>query len=212
MRLFDLIFIFCFLFVIISCLRIAWLTARARREAVLRNLKRLGAFVAAYMAVVMIVAYLTPQRVFEVGDTRCFDDWCISVEGAKTSRSVGTNIQPVQGRFLIVSLRVSSRARGVRQSERHTQVYLRDAYGNRYEVAEVPQQAFEAANGSQPPIGTMLDPGTSVTTVRVFDIPLNLPEIGLALRQPGPGLFIIGDDASLCHKPSIFRIPIPSDN
>jgi hypothetical protein len=214
MQFFDLVFIASFLFVLFSCLRIAWLAVRRRRAAALWNLKRLGAFVATYLTAVIVVALFTPQRVFEVGDTRCFDDWCISVEGAKATKSIGTNVHPVRGRFLLVTLRVSSRASRVRQSEPHTEVELLDTKGNHYEVAEAPQQAFEAANGKQPALGTMLDPGGSFTTVRVFDIPAELVEVGLALRQtgmPGPGLLVIGDDASLFHKPSIFRMPVPKD-
>jgi len=213
MQLFEVVFIACFLFVTFSCLRIGWLLVRRRREAALRNLKGVAALVGVYVAVVIIVALLSPQRVFQVDETRCFDDWCISVEGARAATSVGINVHPVRGRFLLVTLRVASRARRVRQSEPHTQVYLRDVDGNPYEVAEAPQQAFEAANGRQLSIGTMLDPGGAFTTVRVFDIPPDLKEIGLALRQtgvPGPGLLVIGDDASLCHKPFIFRIAIPS--
>lgn len=208
MQLFDLVFIACCLFVIASFLLSGWLTVRRRPKAALLSLTWLVAFVAVYLAVVIIVALLTPQRVFQISATRCFDDWCISVEGAKSVTSVGTNVHPVRGRFLLVTLRVSSRARRVRQSEPYTQVYLVDAAGNRYEVVDEHQQAFEESNGKQLALGTMLDPGGSFTTVRVFDIPPDLPEIGLALRQPGPGLLVIGDDASLFHKPSIFRIQL----
>lgn len=212
MQLFDLVFIASFLLVVAALIRIGWLALRRRRQLALRNLLFLVAFVVAYLAVVVVASLVSPQRVLQIGDTRCFDDWCISVEGAKTTSLLAGKVQPARGRFLLVTLRVSSRARRVRQSEPHTTVYLVDAAGNRYEISEAAQLALEAASGSQLPIGTMLDPGGSFSTVRVFDIPPDLSEIGLAVRQAvfGPGIFIIGDDASLFHKPSIFRIPLTS--
>jgi hypothetical protein len=213
MQLFDLVFIVCFVCVVFYGLCIIWLLVRWRRKAVVRHLKRLGCFVAVYLAAVIAVSLLSPQRVFHVGDTRCFDDWCIGVQDAKASELIGTNVHPVRGRFLFVTLRVSSRARRVRQSEPNTRVYLLDAHGSRYEVAEAAQRAFEETYGNQLPVGTMLDPGGSFSTVRVFDVPRDLQEIGLGVRQSGlgPGLFVIGDDGSLFHKVSIVLIPIPAE-
>ena len=62
MRLFDLVFIACFLIVAILCLRIGWLALRRRREAAFRNLKRLSVFVLAYLAVVIVVGRGTTCR------------------------------------------------------------------------------------------------------------------------------------------------------
>jgi hypothetical protein len=214
MQLFELVFIACFFAVVITCLRISWLLLRRRRKAALISLKWLGICVAVYFALLLVLSAFAPQRVYQVGDTKCFDDWCISVEDAKAGNQIGPEVFATNGRLLLVTLRISSRARRVRQSEPHTEVFLLDANGRQYEVAELPQRAFEAIKGPQAPLGTMLDPGGAFTTVRIFDIPKDLTEIGLATRQRGvlnPSLFIIGDEASIGHKRTIFRIQITLD-
>ncbi len=212
MQIFELVFIVCFLLAIIASMRVIWLVHGGRYAAARRNFTYVSAFIVSYLAIVVAVALLAPRQVYQIGETRCFDDWCISVVSAKAADAIG-NTQPLRGRFLLVTLRVSSRARRMRQSEPSTIVYLLDAEGKEYDVAAGPQQAFEARNGAQPPIGAVLDPGDSITTVRVFDIPANLTEIGLATRQIGaydPAIFVIGDDESLFHRPAIFRIPMTS--
>jgi hypothetical protein len=214
MQMFELVFLAGFFAVVITCLRIGWLLLRRRREAALFNLKWLGICTAVYFALLLVLSAFTPQRVYQVGNTRCFDDWCISVENAKSENQIGPEGFTTNGRLLLVTLRISSRARRVRQSEPYTEVFLLDAKGRQYEVAELPQRAFEAIKGPQAQLGTMLDPGGTFTTVRIFDIPEDLTQIGLATGQRGvlnPSIFIIGDEASIGHKRTIFRIPIPSE-
>jgi len=53
---------------------------------------------AVYLTVVMVVSIVRPRRVYKVGETQCFDDWCITVTDARRG-------QPYE-----VSLRLSSRA------------------------------------------------------------------------------------------------------
>lgn len=48
-----------------------------------RVLRRLGIGAAVYFAVVIVVSAVNPRRVYRVGDTQCFDDWCIQVVGAQ---------------------------------------------------------------------------------------------------------------------------------
>jgi len=209
MRLFDFVFIGCFLWVVIYSLWIVWSLIRLRYRIALRQIRRLAIFVIAYLMVVISVALLSPQKVFHVGDTRCFDDWCISVEEVKTTEVSGFNVHPTRGRFLLVTLRVSSRARRVRQSAPDALVYLVDASGHRFDVADSAQEAFERVNGPQAALTAMLDPQTSFPTLRVFDVPSDLREIGLAVRHGAwPGWFVIGDDGSFFHKTPIFLIPL----
>jgi hypothetical protein len=209
LRLFDFVFIGCFLFVVIYSLRIVWSLIRRRSRIALRQIRRLAIFVIVYLMLDISVALASPQKVFRVGDTRCFDDWCISVEEVKTTEVIGPNVHPARGRFLLVTLRVSSRAGRVRQSAPDALVYLVDASGNRFDVADSAQEAFERSNGRQTALTSMLDPQTSFPSVRVFDVPSDLQEIGLAVRHGAwPGWFVIGDDGSFFHKTPIFLIPL----
>jgi len=169
----------------------------------------LAIFVIVYMSIEVCVALVLPQRIFQIGDMRCFDDWCISVEKVETAESIGREAHPSRGRFLLVTLRVASHARRVRQSARDALVYLVDDAGNRYDVDDAAQAVFERLNGQQTPLSAMLDPQTSFVTVRVFDIPPDLKGIGLAVRHGSwPGWFIIGDDGSFLRKTPVFVIPI----
>ncbi len=210
MQLFDLIFIACFLSAVAFLLSIGWAFIRRRPAIALRRLAWLCVFAVAYFAVLIAVSLASSQRVLHVGDTRCFDDWCIGVTEAKAAQSIPPGILP-HGRFLLVTIRVSSQAKRVQQSEPSTEVLLLDGNGHQYAVDEAAQRAFENANGKQIPIGGKLYPGDSFTTIRVFDVPRDLKEIGLATRQnsPGPGRFVIGDDHSLFHKPTVFKIVLP---
>jgi hypothetical protein len=206
---FDFVFIGCFLFVAVYSLRIVWSLIRRRFNVALRQFRRLAIFVVAYFAVEISVALVSPQKVLRVGDTRSFDDWCISVEEVKTTEAIGPHVHPARGRFLLVTLRVSSRARRVRQSAPDALVYLVDASGRRIDLADSAQETYERLNGPQAALTAMLDPQTSFPTVRVFDVPSDLQEIGLAVRHGAwPGWFIIGGDGSLFHKTPVFLIPL----
>ena len=58
---------------------------------------------AIYMLVVLTVSVATPRRHYRLGDTQCFDDWCIAVTSA--TRATPTTVT--------VGLRLSSRAKRV---------------------------------------------------------------------------------------------------
>ena len=209
---FEILFILCVLTAFGTCLRILWLLIRRRTSAALVNLKWLVLSVVVYVGLVALVGWLSPQRIYEMGEVRCSDDWCISVAEARVVESIGDHAQRAGARYLLVTLQVSSRARGRVQSEPYTEVFLRDDRNRRFEVDQSAQEQFESTAGRQPPLGTPVEPGGAFTTVRVFDLPEGVSSVGLSLRQPGPGPFIIGDDASLLHKPAILRIPLtPTD-
>src|SRR5678815_3047981 len=79
---------------------------------------------AVYFAIVILASLLAARRVYEIGDTQCFDDWCIGVTEARRS---------APGEPYDVSLRLSSRAKRVPMGEKGTVVYLTDAEGRRYD-------------------------------------------------------------------------------
>ena len=91
-----------------------------------RILRGLGIGLAAYFAVVIAVSILSPRRVYHLGDTQCFDDWCIAVVDAQRT------VKPATTRYE-VSLRLSNRARRVPMGEKGTVLYLTDAQGRRYD-------------------------------------------------------------------------------
>jgi hypothetical protein len=85
-----------------------------------------------------------------------------------------------------------------------------DGQGRKYDVSPPGQGAFEAEHGPAAPLTSTLALGQSLSTVQIFDLPDDARDVGLTVEHPvgpSPGLFIIGDDASLLHKPTIVRLP-----
>jgi hypothetical protein len=56
----------------------------------------------------------------------------------------------------------------------------------------------------------LLQPGQAVTTIRRFNVSRGSGKLGVVVAREGsnsiPGRFIIGDDSSLFHKPTIVHI------
>jgi hypothetical protein len=143
------------------------------------------------MTIVYVVALATPQRVYAVGEDRCFDDWCIAVETADRSPAP-------EGILYTVALRLSSHAGRVSQREKGVRVYLTDDRGRRFEPIPDPAQT---------PIDVLLAPGQAVQAKRTFLVPPDAHDVGFALSHNGPGWLIIGDDGNPLHKHAVVRLP-----
>lgn len=192
MTLFDLLFLAVF-FATLAMLVLAGLTAlRRRRSQSVAILRRLGIFAGFYLAIVILVSLVSPRRVLNVGDDRCWDDWCMAVSDVrKTSADTGSRY--------IVTIRISSRARRAPQRGRGTHVYLMDDQGRRYDPIPDPAAI---------PFDILLQPREVVTTTRVFELPAEAQDPVLVATHGGgfPGWFIIGDSASLFHKRIVVRL------
>lgn len=208
---FELLFVLLVL-VLVATLVVAAVTAlRGRRRRALALLGRVAIGVAIYLGIVVVVALIAPQRVFAVGEDRCFDDWCLAVRDVaiRPELGEGAGVVRAEGRFYVVTLRLSNHARGRSQRASSAAVRLIDGEGRTYEVSSRGQSAFEAEHGAAPPLTSTLGLGESLDTVRVFDLPADARDVGLTVEHPvgfAPGLFIIGDDASLFHRPTIVRL------
>jgi hypothetical protein len=194
MTIFDLLFI-AVVFASLGTLIAAAIAAIRRRHAhALGILRKFGVCAIAYLAIVVAVALLSPQRVLNAGDPWCFDDWCLRVE------NVSQTPAPPQVSYN-VALRIFSQARRVSQRAKGAWIYVIDEHGNRYAPEPDP---------SAVPLDVMLQPGESVTTSRVFKVPADARELGLITGHGGPGCFpgcfIIGDNASLFHKRTLVRL------
>jgi hypothetical protein len=134
-----------------------------------RIVRRLGIGAGLYFAVVVLVSIFNPQRVYQIGDTQCFDDWCIQVVGAQWTG------MPKAGGYE-VRLRLSNRAQRVPMGEKGTVVYLIDGQGRRYDPLPDPNVvAFD----------TILRPGESVDATRRFDLSPGTPNVGLIYTHEG---------------------------
>jgi len=190
MTIFDLLFIATFFAAVIMLVAMAVAGVRGRRQRALRILGALVVFIAAYLVVVVVVSLASPARVFQLREAQCSDDWCISVDYVQ---------QTVAGAEVsyTTTLRLFSRARRRAQRENGVSVYLLDDQGRRYEPI---------ADSQAVPLNVLLNPGQSIIVARRFALPADAHDPALVVAHGRfPGMFIIGDDESLFHKPSVVR-------
>ncbi len=192
MTVFDLIFLMVLPAVVVTLLLTAVTLMRRQYRRAQKLLSGLAVFVAAYFAVILGVSLTSPREVVALQEPQCFDDWCIAVDQVEMAPS-GADVA------YTVTLRIFSRARGRPQRENGVSVYLLDGQNRRYKPA---------ADPLAPPLNTLLNPGESVLTVRRFTLPADALKPGLVVAHGRfPGLFIIGDDQSLLHKPTVVLFP-----
>ena len=186
MGLFDLLFLVLTLATLISLVAAAALAFARRTAQALRILRRLVIGAVVYFAVVIAVSLFAPRRVLRLGETQCFDDWCVA------ATSFNAN-----GSSYVVHLRISSRARGISQRELNLAVYLTDRGNRRYEP--VPQP-------SDIPFSTLLEPGQSIDLTRLFVVPPPTRDLGLVITHEGGfpiGWFIIDYDTWFRKPPLV---------
>jgi hypothetical protein len=168
---------------------------RGRFRRALSLLGGLALGLTLYVGLIVAVSLLASPRELAFGENRCFDDWCIAVEDvSRTSSATGATYT--------ATLRLSNRARRVSQRENGIVVFLQDASGWRFSAAADPAAA---------PFSILLEPGQSLTTRRVFEVSNASMPLFLAIAHEGdarfPGTFIIGDDSSIAHPPTLVRLP-----
>lgn len=160
-----------------------------------------------YISIVFLVAAVTPQRIIPMHQDLCLDEMCFAVDNVRTTSQLNLGGQRVfaNGNFKIVTIRVSSHARGRSQSEKGLHAFLW-SQNKLYGVSSNGQVAWNASHFENALLTTRLRPDESVLSDQVFDLPVQVTESGLVLRNGfGPGYFVIGE-CPLFHKPTILRL------
>ncbi len=202
----DLVLILAFLGCVVALFLLCYFLVLRQWTRVRRLLLVLGVCLVVYTVVLVSVALFSPQRVFAMHQAHCFDDWCLSVEHAVQQPTVGTApaVVTAHGVFCLVTVRVSSQARGITQRAVDVQVYLLDAGGQRYDPDPSGQQALDAAGQNEPSLDSNIAPLGSFNRTVVFDLPEGSAGLSLVVNH---GLFpegiIIGSEQSFFHKPTI---------
>jgi hypothetical protein len=192
MTIFDLLFLACLFTTAATLLTTAAAAIRGQWARCGSILKRLAVGVVAYLGLGLIVAIAAPQRILDVGDPWCFDDWCLSVENVRRTAAGPDDVYRV-------SLRIFSRAKRVSQRAKGAWIYIIDGRGRRFE----PQPDASAI-----PLDVRLEPGQEVATSRVFKIPADATRLGLITGHGGPYCSspIIGEMGCVFNKPTMVRI------
>ena len=164
-----------------------------------------------YALGLVAVSALSPQRVIPTGQAQCFDDWCVAVSHAAQAPTLHVGEQTIgaQGRFLVVTLQVTSTAKRVSQREQIAQVYLVDGAGRRYDISAVGQRALDAAELSGPALDSAIEPGGTFIHTVVFDAPADATNFSIVVAHPAfPGVVVIGDDQSFFHHPTLMQVDL----
>ncbi|MEO6890044.1 MAG: hypothetical protein ABI456_11890 [Ktedonobacteraceae bacterium] len=209
MTIFDFVLILAVLGCVVALFLLGYFLLRRQWGRARRILLALGSFLVVYAVVLLSVSLLSPQRVLAMHQNRCFDDWCLSVERAVQQPTIGDapTVVTAHGTFYLVTVRVSSQARGITQRALDAQVYLLDAGGQRFDLDASGQQALDATGQGGQPLDSRLAPGGSFTRTVVFDLPRSSSHLALVVTHGlFPDVLIIGSEQSLFHKPTIIQI------
>lgn len=192
MTVFDLVFIILFLATVIVLIWAVVAALRGHRARAKSLVLWLGGVLTIYLGVVVVASLASPARVLKLGDNQCFDDWCIAATEAH--REAATQDSP-----LVVTLRLSSRARQRPQRELGVQVYIKDDRGRRYD----PVPGLKDV-----PFDVLLQPQEAVTTTRVFRLPADAQHPALVVSHGSrfPTFVIIADPESMFHAPTEIRL------
>lgn len=195
-----------------SALLIAAAIALALRRwsAARRLLLGLGSYTLIYALALVSIAALSPQRTFAMSQERCFDDWCIAAVRAVRVSTIGSDPSVVaRGSFVVVTVRVSSHAKGVSQRALDASLYALDSAGHRYDVSLPAQRALDATDQGGQPLNTELAPGASFTHTVAFATPVDVTGLALVVSHGAfPGVIIVGDEQSLFHRPTLMLLTI----
>lgn len=211
MTIFDGALILAVLGCVLALFSLGYFLFRRQWRRAKRVLLALASFLVLYAVVLLSVSLLSPQRVLAMGQDRCFDDWCISVERVVQQPTVGAapTTVTVHGAFSLVTVRVSSRARAITQRALDAQVYLLDAKSQRYDPSPIGQRAFDATGQGGQPLDSAIAPGGSFTRTLVFDLPKGSSHLALGVTHGlFPDILVIGSDQSFLHKPTITQLQV----
>jgi hypothetical protein len=206
---FDLLLIFAFVGCVLGLLYLLYTLIRRQWVRARRVLLALAIFLVLYSAVLLGVSLLSPQRVLAMHQDRCFDDWCLSVERVVRQPTVGTSptVATARGQFYLVTVQVSSRARGISQRALDAQIYLLDARGQRYDPSPMGQRVLDTAGQGGQPLNSEIAPGGLFTRTVVFDLPPGASHLALVVTHGlFPDVLVIGSEQSFLHKPTIIQL------
>lgn len=177
------------------------LVARRFRTAV----KVAAASVAAlafYFVVATTIWWVAPERVVKLGDSYCWDLWCMGIDKVNATPRGQQIIYRIDVHFF-------SDANTVKTGTDDALVYLVDERGRRFPLVDDP---------SVTPINTRLDPGQSLNTSLTFVAPTDATHLFLTGDAPLPDrvplawrFFKIYADLhfgyeKLKHKPTVLQV------
>jgi hypothetical protein len=183
----------------------ALVTGKRRRAGLTAVMSAL--WLIAYVLCMIVVSALTPQRILDPSQERCFDEMCFSVSHVATTDALGSGPtqQTAHGAYYIVTVQLRNASSRTAQKPDHPVFFLEDQQGVRYTSSPAGQKAV----GNEPTWDQKLQPGERQTRDIVFDVSAQTqrPRLGI-IEGTGPGPLIIGDEQSLFHKQTQIQLTI----
>jgi hypothetical protein len=149
-----------------------------------------------YLAALALVSLLTPRTIVNVGDSYCYDLWCLGVNQV-SAIPAGQNILYTAGVSIFVD---STHAHQLPAEEATHFLYVLDDQGRRYPLLR--EASFVDAN-------VTVQPGESVKSSFAFRAPRNARKLYLMANDGGfpPWVYMyFGSDISLFHRRAVLRI------
>jgi hypothetical protein len=203
MTLYELLFILLFLASAIALITVLIMTLTRHRQSAKRLLLSTLTVWGVYLAVLFVSDALEQQQVVKAGDNTCFDEMCFAVVSTQQSGETATSssLPPSSGgKLYAVTVRMTSQSRGRAQAEGGLRGRLYQD-GKYFTVSDADQHAFESLHGPSPKLTQRLDPGQSILSVLVFEVPGEITHPALTLDHGfTPGYFVIGE-SPFFHKP-----------
>ena len=157
---------------------------------------------ALYLAAASALDWVWPQRVIKLGDSYCWDLWCMGIDKVNAIPRGQETVYKIDVHFF-------SDANTVKTGTDEAVIYLMDDRGRRFPLVDDP---------SVIPINTRLDPGQSLSTTLTFVTPNDAAQLYLTGDAPLPDqiplawrFFKIYADLhfgyeKLSHKPTVLRV------
>ena len=177
----------------VGAVGITYSLMRREKPKAMRNFSWIVAIWAIYMATLLGVSLLQPQKVVRLGQDQCFDDMCFAVTGVQ---ELPEYLAHDGSRLVRVSVRISNHGKEKPQSERLIRAYLVDSQGRHWAEST-------AVSGVR--LTARVAAGDSVTSQPVFKVAKGASGLGLVFThgQRQPGVLVIGDSDSLLHRRTV---------
>jgi hypothetical protein len=169
---------------------------RREREKALRGVVWIAGVWVVYLAAVVTVSLVQPQRVVAMGEEQCFDDLCFAVVGV--DEVPGFLIRD-GSRLVRVTVRVRNRGQGKAESEGLIRAYLVDGQGRRWD---------ESAGVNGVRLTARVAAGDSVVSEPIFKVASDARGLGLVFTRGWrqPGVLVIGDSDSWLHRRTLVEL------
>jgi hypothetical protein len=173
-----------------------------------------------YLIILLAFSFLSREKALALGEEKhfCEIDCHLAYSIANVRKTKTLGVAPgettAQGIFYVVTIKTRfdettiSSTRGNSELWPNSRVVtISDERGNSYSVSPAGQRALEASQSSGAPLMTPLRPGEAYTTDLVFDLPADIKQPTLLVRE-GEFVthFIIGHENSFWHKKTSFRL------